>query len=219
MQVKRISTEDGSDSLYVPELDETYHSIHGAIQESVHVFIQNGFKHYLDSQRPDQIAILEFGFGTGLNALLTLQATKMAQVAYTSLEKYPVNQALAKELNYGKALGMEEAFEQLIACPWEKWYDLTDAFKLMKREIDFVDFEPEGHFDLVYFDAFAPSKQPELWTPEILKKCYEALRPQGVFVTYSAKGQLRRNLQNLGFQVERLPGPPGKFEMVRAVKV
>lgn len=218
MQVKRISTEDGSDSLYVPEIDETYHSIHGAIQESAHVFIQNGLRYYLESHHPKQLDILEFGFGTGLNALLSLREMAMTRVAYTSLEKYPVNPTLAKELNYGKALGLEAEFERLITCQWGNWCNVTDGFKLMKREIDFVHFEPVNEYDIVYFDAFAPSKQPELWTMEILEKCHKALRPQGIFVTYSAKGQVRRDLQSLGFQVERLPGPPGKFEMLRALK-
>lgn len=218
MQTKRISTEDGSDSLYVVELDETYHSIHGAIQESQHVFINNGLGYYLSRHHPEKIDILEFGFGTGLNALLTIGQTKNIQTSYTSLEKYPVSQRLAKELNYGEVLHLEDEFTRFISCPWETWYHHNEAFCLLKLEVDFLQFEPEDQYDLVYFDAFAPSKQPELWTLEILDKCYRALRKDGVFVTYSAKGQLRRDLQSLGFTVERLPGPPGKFEMLRAVK-
>lgn len=218
MAVKRITTEDGSDSLYVPELDETYHSIHGAIQESEHVFIKNGLQFVLERDSPEQLDILEFGFGTGLNVLLTWLAQRDTAISITSLEKYPVEAETAAKLNYGLQVGQQDFYQQLVDCPWEKWHDLSEQFKLLKLEIDFADFVPKASYDLIYFDAFSPGKQPELWSYEMMQKCWSALKKGGVFVTYSAKGQLRRDLQHLGFIVERLPGPPGKFEMLRAVK-
>ena len=218
MEVKRILTEDGSDTLYVPGLDETYHSTHGAIQESTHVFIKNGLEYYQGEHHASKLRILEFGFGTGLNALLTLLNSQGTAISYHSLEKYPVDLSSASQLNYGALLADPDAFKEIISSSWNKWVPISDNFRLFKQEIDFLDFEPEETFDIIYFDAFAPSKQPELWSIDILEKCYRALAPQGIFVTYSAKGQLRRDLQELGFKVERLPGPPGKFEMLRATK-
>lgn len=218
MEIRLISTRDGSDSFYVPALDETYHSKHGAIQESQHVFIANGLEYYVDQVESQKVDILEFGFGTGLNALLTFKAKPDFNISYHSLEKYPIKQVLANQLNYGKILERSELFKKILVSPWGTWHELTDNHSLLKEEIDFVDFEPESSYDLIYFDAFAPSKQPELWSVEILRKCYDALKNGGAFVTYSAKGQLRRDLESLGFTVERLPGPPGKAEMLRARK-
>lgn len=219
MNVKRITTEDGSDSLYVPDLEETFHSQHGAIQESNHVFINNGLNFFLKNNQADHINILEFGFGTGLNALLTfLHCIGKVNVSYTTLEKYPIELKTAVELNYGSVLKEIEKFERIITCDWDSWQAISVEFNLRKVKIDFRDYEPSRMFDLIYYDAFAPSKQPELWSIDILKQCYNHLNRNGVFVTYSAKGQLRRDLESLGFKVDRLPGPPGKFEMIRAIK-
>ena len=219
MNIRKIITEDGSDSLYAPELDETYHSKHGAISESEHVFIKNGLQYLIDRHNPEKLNILEFGFGTGLNVLLSLITNDNVTITYTSLEKYPIEPATARQLNYGNMLGHPELFRKILDCPWESWQSISDEFKLLKRKVDFIDFEPDSMYDLIYFDAFAPSKQPELWSFEMMKKCSEGLNPKGAFVTYSAKGQIRRDLQNLGLTVERLPGPPGKFEMLRATKI
>ena len=215
-----INTEDGSHSLYLPNLNETYHSTHGAIQESNHVYIETGLKTYLASHPDKQnIHILEYGFGTGLNALLTAQVLAGdTTIHYHSLELYPLKNELFNLLNYGKLLEDEMLFEQLHTCSWGHYHNLTDHFKLRKTQIDFRDFHPNQMYDIIYFDAFDPAKQPELWTKSILKRCYQSLNKHGVMVTYSAKGQLKRDLKSIGFIVESLPGPPGKFEITRAVK-
>ena len=218
MEIKRILTRDGSDSLYVPALDETYHSKHGAIQESNHVFIANGFEFYREKNNPASVAILEFGFGTGLNTLLTFMAGRAIKISYHSLEKYPVADEIAFQLNYGTMLECPAVFKEIISCSWNDWQEVSEDHTLLKEKTDFVDFTPSRTYDLIYFDAFAPNKQPELWSVDMLKKCHMALKEEGVFVTYSAKGQLRRDLEALGFKVERLPGPPGKAEMLRATK-
>lgn len=219
MKNQRITTEDGSDSIYVPALDETYHSKHGAIQESTHVFIENGLLPSNANDEKGHVSILEFGFGTGLNALLSfLFAKNKVDIDYTTLEKYPIEPKEAAQLNYGQQLEAVETFEKMVTCEWDTWQSISDTFRLRKIETDFRNYIPDQAFDLLYFDAFAPSKQPELWSIEVLEICYEALHENGIFVTYSAKGQLRRDLKELGFKVERLPGPPGKFEMLRATK-
>ncbi len=217
---KLITTEDGSHSLYVPELDETYHSIHGAIRESQHVFLEAGLACVLEKKPAKAtLNILEFGFGTGLNALLTaIRCEGTWPVNYHSLEKYPLTVTRAATLNYGKLLGHDELFRQLHTCPWEKATALTACFTLKKINIDFREFTAGQTYDLIYFDAFAPGKQPELWGKGIFAQCYALLSPGGVLVTYSAKGQLKRDLSTIGFTVAQLPGPPGKRAMTRAVK-
>lgn len=216
--IKIIITGDGSHSLLNEALDETYHSRHGAVQESLYVFIEKGFNDILEKQNPESMAILEVGFGTGLNALLTLaEATKKnINVSYTSIETYPINREVWETLNHPDPLGL---FYELHQCPWEKWVEINPYFKLLKREqsLQHVELVPE-QFELVYFDAFAPNKQPEMWELPMLEKVVKALKPGGIFITYCAKGQLKRDLKALGMVVESLPGPPGKREMVRAVK-
>jgi len=215
-----ITTEDGSHSLYVPELEETYHSVHGAIRESQHVFLEAGLACVLEKKPAKAtLNILEFGFGTGLNALLTaIRCEGTRPVNYHSLEKYPLTTAQTAALNYGKLLCREALFGQLHACPWEKTTAVTDYFTLKKINIDFRDYKTRHQYDLIYFDAFAPGKQPELWDKGIFRQCYALLSPGGVLVTYSANGQLKRDLSAIGFTVAQLPGPPGKRAMTRAVK-
>jgi tRNA U34 5-methylaminomethyl-2-thiouridine-forming methyltransferase MnmC len=216
--IKIIVTGDGSHSLLNEALDETYHSRHGAVQESLHVFITQGFNYLLKKQKHESISILEVGFGTGLNALLTLsEAIKNElSVAYTSLETYPLSQELWENLNYPDPSNM---LKELHEAEWQKWADISSYFKLLKLEksLQLVDFEPE-QFDLIYFDAFAPNKQPEMWELPVLEKVIKTLKSEGAFITYCAKGQLKRDLKTLGMIVESLPGPPGKREMVRALK-
>ncbi|RLD22275.1 MAG: methyltransferase [Bacteroidetes bacterium] len=218
--IKLIKTEDGSHSLYVKELDETYHSNHGAIQESNHIFIKAGFDYVL-SNHPNlpHINILEFGFGTGLNALLTAKrSSNEGKVIYETLEKYPLPQDITQELNYGKILGDETLFEKILSAEWEDAIEISASFLLKKIKVDFRDFSSSPKYHLIYFDAFAPNKQPNLWAKPIFEKCYDLLIPGGAMVTYSAKGQFKRDLKAIGFEVESLPGPPGKFEITRAIK-
>jgi len=219
--IKLIVTSDGSHSLLNEALDETYHSVHGAIQESEHVFIKNGLDHFLNSRNLKNVSILEVGFGTGLNALLTLRRIIDSPVAirYTTLESFPLGEELWSMLNYTQSLGLTEYFQKLHRSAWDEPYDLLPNMELMKKQKLLQQAElPAEAFDIVYFDAFAPNKQPELWTIDVLKKIAVAMKTNAVLVTYCAKGQLKRDLKALGLNVETLDGPPGKKEMVRAIK-
>lgn len=220
MERKIITTSDGSRSLYLPDWDETYHSRHGAIREAYHVFIRMGLDLFEDGAG---INLLEMGFGTGLNAFITLleASRRNLSVNYRGLEAFPVGQEIIPELDYPASLGVEEMsslFRQLHDSPWDTETQLTPGFRLRKQKVLFSEFRSVQEFDLVYFDAFGPRVQPELWTIDIFRSMHEALRPGGVLVTYSAKGSVRRAMQEVGFSVERLPGPPGKREMLRATK-
>lgn len=212
-----IETDDGSHTIYVPTLDETYHSVHGAIQESNHIFISTGLKNFLDESKLQKVAILEFGFGSGLNALLTAIGTG-AKVRYVSLEKYPLPESESRVLNYGREVNADTLFDSLHRAAWGQDVIITADFTLHKVKIDFRDFKSIEKFDIIYFDAFAPDKQPELWQRPIFENCYRMLNQGGRLVTYSARGQVRRDLRAAGFTVEKLPGPPGKREITRAVK-
>jgi len=220
MNRQLILTEDGSHSLYVPELDEQYHSIHGAIQESEHVFIQSG----LALCQKEEINILELGFGTGLNALLALiYADKNnRKITCISSEKYPLTASEYELLNYANKIDpfYNEAFMQLHKCRWNKEEYIGEQFSLLKINGDFraIELAPLPLFDLVFFDAFAPNKQPDLWNEDVYSKIYNHCNSGAIFVTYCAKGIVRRGLQQVGFKVERIPGPPGKKEMLRAIK-
>jgi tRNA U34 5-methylaminomethyl-2-thiouridine-forming methyltransferase MnmC len=212
-------TSDGSSTLFVPALDEHYHSIHGALQESLHVFIEAGFK----SREVQSISILEIGFGTGLNAWLTaIEAAKSdVQVEYTALEKYPLSDDEVAGLNYAQLKGYTgelPLFNQIHATEWESLQTITRHFSIRKMQVDLHDFNAQEVFDLIYFDAFAPSAQPDLWTEAIFNRIFIAMKPGGNLVTYCAKGQVKRNMKAAGFVVEALPGPPGKREMTRAIK-
>jgi len=216
--LKIISTSDGSQTVYVPELDEHYHSTFGAVRESLHIFIRYGYK----SVSTDPLMILEFGFGTALNALLTLYESLNdgRRVNYVSVEKYPLKDDIYKQLDYSKFLpaGKKSYFKLLHECPWEEKCMISDNFSLLKIEKDFRNIVMDKTFDIIYFDAFAPGKQPDLWTADMLRLVSALTKKGGVFVTYSAKGQLRRELTELGFRVEHPPGPPGKRHITRAVK-
>jgi len=219
-----LITEDGSHTLYIPELDETYHSAYGAIQESNYVFITQGLDYFKRQERAKRIKIFEVGFGTGLNALLSLIYVKShhIDISYQSIEAFPVNQRDINMLNYPDLISDElalEMFKLIHSSSWEIWNEISPGF-LLKETNDLIqDFKPEERFDLCFFDAFAPSKQPEIWDKEILEEIYVGLTDRGVFVTYCAKGQLKRDLKNIGFEIETLSGPPGKMEMVRAIKI
>jgi tRNA U34 5-methylaminomethyl-2-thiouridine-forming methyltransferase MnmC len=222
--VKIIETKDGSHSLLNEALNETYHSTHGAIQESIHVFIKNGLQHWLNENQSKEISILEVGFGTGLNALLALKESvdQKLKIRYITLEAFPIASEVASQLNYPKQIqltGSEKFFSQLHSSIWNTQTEIISDFVLEKMEGKIQEMGlDESKYDIVFFDAFAPAKQPEMWELPVLSKVVQSLKPKGVFVTYCAQGQLKRNLKSLGLSVESLPGPPGKREMVRARK-
>lgn len=225
MKREIITTGDGSKTIHIPEWDEQYHSKHGAIQEARHVFLKTGLAHYT-AQYPEEqeIAILEMGFGTGLNALLTFfeAQTLGLTLNYTGVEAFPVSSEEAMAMEYASQLEEKEAlaiYNTLHSISWDEKVPLSDFFKLTKRQQKFEVITDEATFDLVYFDAFGPRVQPDLWTEAIFAKMYAALKPKGVLTTYCAQGAARRAMQAVGFQVERLPGPPGKREMLRASKI
>jgi len=221
---KIITTADGSKTIQIEEWNEQYHSVHGAINEANHVFIKQGLlffcTEYFSVSQP--IHILEIGFGTGLNAFLTLiEAEKLkTNISYTGVEAYPVNAEEIAQLNYSETISPEhrEQFEILHNVTWETHHTISLFFKLKKEQLFFNQITAQNQFNIIYFDAFGARVQPELWTESIFKIMYTALKDNGVLVTYSAKGSVRRAMQAVGFTVERLPGPPGKREMLRAVK-
>ena len=219
--LKIITTHDGSHSLLHEQLNETYHSIHGAVQESNHVFIKHGLDFVKQHGNASSINLLEIGFGTGLNALLTLQFARSHKFAirYTTVEAFPVEEAVWSKLNYTESPDSRIWFEKLHHATWDKWMSISPEFQIRKLKFTLQEAVLEqSNFDLVYFDAFAPSKQPEMWEVPMLKKVVDAMKSKGVFVTYCAKGQVKRDLHSLQLTVESLPGPPGKREMVRAQK-
>ena len=212
-------TADGSSTIHLPEWDEQYHSKHGAIQEAKHVFIKTGLSLFKNKK----INLLEIGFGTGLNSFITfLEAPKLnLSVNYVGVEAYPVAIEEIKQLNYVSqlnAIKFNAVFSEMHQQEWEFKNEISTSFSLTKRKQFFNEINDENVFDLIYFDAFGARVQPELWTEDIFKIMYTALKKGGVLVTYSAKGSVRRAMQSVGFTVERLPGPPGKREMLRATK-
>jgi len=213
-----VKTSDGSDTIFVPELNEHYHSIHGAVQESQHIFINNGF----DYCKADPIFIFEIGFGTGLNALLTAIRSRSGSriVSYTSIEKYPINTDIATRLNHHQFAGegSREIFLSIHSAQWNVRSEICRNFNLTKINGDMGTETLSGKYDLIYFDAFGPDKQPDMWTNEIFTKISEITKPEGILLTYSAKGDVKRNLRACGFEVKLLPGPPGKRHIIRAVK-
>lgn len=213
-------TSDGSHTLYSERFKEHYHSTHGAMQESMHIFIRNG----LEAHAPKKsINIFEVGFGTGLNAFLTLlfSTHEQQEIRYESIEQYPVNQETVKKLNFATNMSKreQEMFSSLHSAEWDKWVNLFPGFSFKKNQKDFTDFAPEGMYDIIYFDAFSPEVQPELWEQDLFNKLYEKSNSEAILTTYSSKGIIRRRLIEAGFNVEKIPGPPGKREILRAVKI
>ncbi|WP_406684394.1 tRNA (5-methylaminomethyl-2-thiouridine)(34)-methyltransferase MnmD [Seonamhaeicola sp. MEBiC1930] len=222
MKREIIITADGSTSIHIPEWNEQYHSKHGAIQEAYHVFIKHGLHFFCHSESQNELSILEIGFGTGLNAFITLlESEKLyTNVKYVGVEGYPVSSGEIKQLNYTSELQSEELlFEKLHGVSWEEKHQISKYFNLTKQNKFFDKIEDVDTFNIIYFDAFGARVQPELWTEIIFKTMFRALKIKGVLVTYSAKGSVRRAMESVGFQVEKLPGPPGKREMLRAVKL
>lgn len=220
MNRKVVKTADGSTTIYIEDWNENYHSSHGAIQEAYHVFIKHGLDLF---ENASSLSILEIGFGTGLNAFITLlEAQKRnLKITYDGVEAYPVAKEELAALNYVEELKVEdktELFSKLHQTPWETYQELSSEFSINKRQQFFSEIEDQNTFNLIYFDAFGARVQPNLWTEEIFKKMFDALKSGGVLVTYAAKGSVRRAMLAVGFLVEKLPGPPGKREMLRATK-
>lgn len=219
MERKIITTSDGSTTIQLVEWNEQYHSIHGAIQEAYHVFIKNGLSLFENQE----VNVLEIGFGTGLNAIITAIESRKLQlkINYSGVEAFPVKMEEITQLNYIEQLNASEfegKFLEMHASAWEQEVAITDNFKLTKEKKDFQEINRTDFFDMIYFDAFGARVQPELWTESIFSIMFTALKDNGVLVTYCAKGSVRRAMQTVGFLVERLPGPPGKREMLRATK-
>ncbi|AUP81023.1 tRNA (5-methylaminomethyl-2-thiouridine)(34)-methyltransferase MnmD [Flavivirga eckloniae] len=235
MKREVVITADGSSTIHLPDWNEQYHSKHGAIQEAYHVFIKHGLHHFCNpellhgaeskyvSGSHKTIAVLEIGFGTGLNAFITLLEAEKLNIAidYFGVEGYPVLMDEINQLNYPAELQAREKevyFKQLHEVSWNEKYAIAKNFSLEKQNRFFSEIKETDMYHIVYFDAFGARVQPELWTESIFLKMYKALKIGGLLVTYSAKGSVRRAMESVGFKVERLPGPPGKREMLRAVK-
>lgn len=221
MERKVINTGDGSKTLFIPEMDEQYHSVNGARTESEHVFLKNGYN-YHHAKLP---VIFEVGFGTGLNALLTAELAESSKrhTTFITIEKYPLEKQIIHQLNYGELISVEAdiRFTKIHEAKWGETIKISEYFSLHKIEGDLTNFQfEESHnFDIVYFDAFGPDKQPDMWDKAIFKNIYDASNENSVFVTYSAKGEIRRQLRDCGYSMERLPGPPGKRQMLRGTKI
>ena len=224
-EIKKIQhlTADGSPTLYMEKFNEYYHSKHGAIQEALHVYLKMGFRHWQE-QNPKRTdcRVFEMGFGTGLNAFLTAEAASNAniEVLFDTIEAYPLAAEEVKEVGYSAYFKGErkQLFEQIIDCPWERETQISSHFNLIKRYTSLEDYSFQSSYDLVYYDAFGARTQPELWEDDCFPAIVENLNPGGVFVTYSAKGSVRRALERLGLSVSLVPGPPGKREMIQAVR-
>ncbi|WP_291285972.1 tRNA (5-methylaminomethyl-2-thiouridine)(34)-methyltransferase MnmD [Flavobacterium sp.] len=219
MKREIIKTLDGSTTIHLQEWDECYHSKHGAIQEAKHVFIKNGLSLFGDAP----VCILEIGFGTGLNAFITFLESiqKQQPIDYVGVEAYPVDAKEVLAMNYVdelEATVYKEVFEKMHECEWNQKVAITGDFALTKRKQFFDEIDDFEIFDLIYFDAFGYRVQPELWSTEIFRKMYNSLKPNGVLVTYAARGVVKRSMIEVGFTVEKLAGPPGKREMFRAFK-
>jgi len=217
LEIKR--TADGSNTIFLPDLNENYHSFHGAIQEANHVFIKNGLDQFTSTS---EISIFELGFGTGLNALLTCMWAEKnkVKIEYVSIEAFPVPINICKKMDYPVHLdpSSPEAYSKLLEAEWEQLIPISTHFSIRKINSAIQEWTNNQKFDLIYFDAFGPRAQSEMWELPILEKMFNTLEDNGILVTYCAQGQFRRNLKYLGFNVESLPGPPGKREMTRAHK-
>lgn len=220
MKREVIETADGSKTIYIAEMDENYHSGHGALQEAVHVFIQNGLRQFKDQA---EVKVFEMGFGSGLNALLTMVEAEnnFQKIHYVGIEAFPVEMELIEQIGYEKLVDekFEESFLEMHTSSWNRIHSITNSFSFEKIHSRIEDYDVrESSTDLIYFDAFGPRAQKEMWELNVLDKMYRMLKTGGVLVTYCANGQFKRNLKSLGFIVESLPGPPGKREMTKATK-
>ncbi|WP_034057185.1 tRNA (5-methylaminomethyl-2-thiouridine)(34)-methyltransferase MnmD [Lacinutrix jangbogonensis] len=223
MERKIIITEDGSTTIHIPEWNEQYHSTHGAIQEAEHVYLKHGLAFFCASEgytKQSQIAILEIGFGTGLNAFLTAIKAEALNLncSYVGVEGFPISQKELEALNYTETLKHDAIFNAIHDCKWESDFAISNNFNVKKQQKQFSEITDINQFDIVYFDAFGPRVQPELWTEAVFKSMYNAMKPNGVLVTYCAQGHARRAMISVGFTITKVEGPPGKRHMLRAVK-
>ena len=221
MKREFLTTGDGSLTLYLPDWNEHYHSKHGAINEARHVFIQAGLRYFLEHSYLREVALLEIGFGTGLNALLTQEFAEANKITiqYTGVEAYPLALDEVSQLNYPELLQITpHDFLKLHETLWETSFEISKHFILKKRKQFFSEIKDKAAFNIIYFDAFGARVQPELWTETIFEKMFTALTDEGILVTYAANSSARRAMQQVGFTVEKLAGPPGKREMLRALK-
>jgi len=218
MKKHLVKTADGSSSIYIPEMDEHYHSSNGAIQEALHVFVENGIK--LSDEK--QLNIFELGFGTGLNALISMIYSEgNEKIKYHSIEAYPVDNDLIEGVNYCSLLGLEyqKTFELMHRCSWDMEVEISEYFSLKKIHSKIENYVlQENYYDFIFYDAFGPRAQSEMWELDVLEKMYSGLKIGGSLVTYCAQGQFKRNLKTLGFQVQAMKGPPGKREMTIGIK-
>jgi tRNA U34 5-methylaminomethyl-2-thiouridine-forming methyltransferase MnmC len=218
--IQIINTSEGSHTIYLPEINEQYHSVNGAITESEYVYIDKGYR-FFKGEHPK---VFEVGFGTGLNCLLTALQTEKDKrpTFYISIEKYPLEKNITSQLNFGQLISVEaqHIFEKIHNCKWNDVEFISENFSLLKIKADLIDYNLTQieNCNVIYFDAFGPDKQPEMWTPLIFNKISSLTAAGGVLVTYSAKGDVRRELATSGFEMERLPGPPGKIHMLRGIK-
>jgi tRNA U34 5-methylaminomethyl-2-thiouridine-forming methyltransferase MnmC len=224
MKREIITTSDGSKTIQIVDWDEQYHSIHGALQEAVHIYIGAGLMFKKQEVDSGVIQVLEMGFGTGLNCFLSFQEAEIGnfKIQYTGIEAFPVSNEEHNELRYDALLEQRflPYFKQIYTVNWKQEHQISDLFSLQKVNATFEQWMPPlNEYDVIYFDAFGPPVQPELWTLEMFQKMYGALRSKGILITYCAKGQVKRNLREAGFFVENLPGPPGKREITRAIKL
>jgi tRNA U34 5-methylaminomethyl-2-thiouridine-forming methyltransferase MnmC len=218
-----VPTADGSNTIYNAEVGEHYHSRHGAVQESLHVFVKSGLQYFLERNDTSEVSILEIGFGTGLNFLLTADACtdKQIQLNYTGIEAYPVNAEMMLQTGYQQYIPEQlwEQFNSNYAIALTGGIQINNKVQLHIAHSKLLDFKTDGRVDIIYFDAFAAAHQPEMWNEEAIGHTVSFLKPGGVFVTYAITGNLKRMLKSLGFKVEKAPGAPGKREMLRAVKL
>jgi tRNA U34 5-methylaminomethyl-2-thiouridine-forming methyltransferase MnmC len=218
-----VITSDGSATLFNAAVGENYHSKHGALQESQHVFVNSGLQFFIDTFQKTDVDILEVGFGTGLNFLLSAEKAKAANIRinYTGIEKYPVPLHLLDKTAYGQYIDSAENWQKFLEI-YEKSFaeniEYIDGVKLRNHQLDLLDFNDQKKYDLIYFDAFAAVHQPEMWSKESIAHTCSFLKDKGIFVTYSVTGELKRNLKSLGFNIQRPAGAAGKREMMRAIK-
>jgi tRNA U34 5-methylaminomethyl-2-thiouridine-forming methyltransferase MnmC len=216
-------TEDGSHSIFSEQFGVAYHSTHGAIQETRHIFIEAALKYYIQQKNVDKIKILDIGFGTGLNVFMTfLESLKQGlNIELTAVEAYPLSISTSEQLNYSQLLNVPQddaIFKQLHTLSWEEKHRISENFSFQKLFLDFNNISHVNSFDIIYYDAFSPESQPELWESEMLQRMFNALKNGGLMTTYCAKGSFKRALKSVGFQIENIPGPRGKREITRATK-
>lgn len=217
--IEIIKTEDGSMSLLRKDIEESYHSCFGALSETNTIYVDYGYNYFCSLDSKPQINILEIGFGTGLNAIATLKNSNNRKIFYQTLELYPISLSVAEMLSYGKGLLLEEEFIAMHKCEWNEIVDISSDFKIKKYETNACDYVlPEDFFDVVYFDAFSPEKDADLWSEDMMQKVYNACRKGAVLTTYCCKGEIKRRMKKVGFSITKLPGPKGKREILRAEK-